>query len=259
MYTGFHRRSFNCRSFLLVAAVGLFAAAPLAAQQEDPGAHVYLAYYKVGFEDLEEYLTLYHEVEAPLMNTLVEEGVINGFGLQMHNVGGEYNIRQSIRTSDWASMGDFWTKHLDRYGEQHPREFERANEMLLAHTDEIWDITSSNVTAGAQFAHMYDSKFQVAFSEMDAWNAAWDEFMVPMMDQAIADGILGGWVIENHNTGGPDNWKVLYLFEEWDDIDDFFGQVLPQAMSNPRMLALMDSAMQSHDDIIWDNVAPPGN
>jgi len=246
------------KRLILAAFAVLLLAAPVAAQ-EDPGAHVYLAYYKIGFEDLEEYLTIYQEAEVPLLNTLVEEGVIRGFGLQTHNVGGDYNLRFALRTDDWASMGDFWSKHLERYGEQQPRAFARANEMLLAHTDEIWDITSSNVPTGAQFAHMYDSKFQVAFSEMEAWNAAWDQVMVPMMDQAMADGVLGGWVIENHNTGGPDNWKIIYMFEEWDDIDDFFGRVLPAAMSNPRMLGLMGSAVQAHDDIIWDNVPPPGN
>ncbi len=240
----------------LVAA--LLAAAPAAAQ-EDPGAHVYLAYFKIGYNDLPAYLELHDRVEVPLLNELVEEGVLTGFGLQTHNTGGEYNLRLAVRSNDWASLGDFWSKYLARFAERHPAEFARSNEMIVAHTDEVWDISRSNVPQGAPVRYLYDSKFQVRFSQMDAWNAAWNEHLIPLMDKAIADGLLGGWVIEEHNTGGPDNWKVLYLFESWDTMDDFFAAFLPAAMSNQTLLGLMGSAMQSHDDIIWETPQPPGN
>ena len=246
------------RRLILGAVLTLLAVSPAAAQ-EVTGAQVYIAYYQVGFDDLEDYIGLFQQNDVPILQELQEEGVIAGFGLQMHNTAGEYNIRFAVRSDDWASFGDFWSEYLGRSEQRHPRDFERASEMLQAHTDEIWDITSSNVPTGQQFTYMYDSKFQVAFSEMEAWNAAWTADMVPMLDQAIADGILGGWVIENHNTGGPDNWKILYLFESWDTIDDLFGRILPAAMGNPRLKALMGSAVQAHDDIIWETVPPSGN
>ena len=247
------------RRFILTAAITLLAVSPSAAQQADPGAHVYLAYYKVNFDDLEEYLTLFQQNEVPLLQAMQENGEIVGFGLQQHNTGGEYNLRFAVRGNDWESLGNFWANHLAAYEERNSRDFARANEMIQAHTDEIWDITSSNVQQAGPNRWMYDSKFQVRFGQMDEWNAAWNEVVVPMLDQAIADGLLGGWVIENHNTGGPDNWKVIYLFPEWDTIDDFFEQILPQTMTNPRLLGLMGSAVQSHDDIIWETVPPPGN
>jgi hypothetical protein len=79
-----------------------------------------------------------------------------------------------------------------------------------------------------------------------------------MLDAAIQDGTLGGWVIESHNTGGRYNWKVLYFFEEWDTIDDFFESVLPRIMGDAALWSRMGGMIQAHDDIIWTSVPNPG-
>ena len=123
------------RRFALTAAAALLAVTatttPVAAQ-DDPGAHVYLAYFKVNFDDLEEYLALFQENDVPLLNELVEEGVLTGFGIQQHNTGGEYNIRFAARSNDWNSLGDFWAKYLERYEQRHPADFARANAGCVA-------------------------------------------------------------------------------------------------------------------------------
>ncbi|UCC83802.1 MAG: hypothetical protein JSW46_02390, partial [Gemmatimonadota bacterium] len=65
-------------------------------------------------------------------------------------------------------------------------------------------------------------------------------------------GILGGWVRLGHHTGGPHNFKVLYMFDSWDDMDDLFQRALEtMAEQHPDEWARMSEMFQAHDDAIW--------
>ena len=33
-------------------------------------------------------------------------------------------------------------------------------------------------------------------------------------DKAIADGLIQGYVVEGHNTGGRFNWKIVWLYDD---------------------------------------------
>jgi hypothetical protein len=94
------------------------------------------------------------------------------------------------------------------------------------HRDEIWDVGEAHVPEGLDIAYMYASTFRVSFADMGEWNRLWSEVVAPILEQAMNEGLLGGWVRLEHNTGGPHNSKVLYMFDSWDDIDDLFGKLL---------------------------------
>jgi hypothetical protein len=87
---------------------------------------------------------------------------------------------------------------------------------------------------------------------------SWNETAAPILNGAMEDGILGGWVREGHNTGGRYNWKVLYLFEEWDHIDDLFERLVSQLMADAELWQKLGRMIAAHDDIIWTSVPEPG-
>jgi len=96
--------------------LALLAVAPVSAQEEtQPAAHVYEAYYDVGYGDLDEWNRQWNEYSVPILDALVEEGVIEGWSHWQHNVGGTYNVRFTARTHDWASIETFWSQYLERY------------------------------------------------------------------------------------------------------------------------------------------------
>ncbi len=68
---------------------------------------------------------------------------------------------------------------------------------------------------------------------------------------------IGSWVSEAHNTGGRYNWKVLYFFEEWDDMDDLFERVLSQLTADSELWQRIGNMMAAHDDVIWASVPNP--
>ena len=233
-----------------------FIVAPLDADAQDAEDNglVYVAHFKVAYSDLEEWIGLYHEHAVPVLQQLQEEGVITGWGVFQHSTGSEYNWRFAILAEQWGQYDQFWEEFFGRMRERSAEAFARSNAMIEAHTDEIWRITSQHFTdPEPETAYLYDSLFQIGFDDLGAWNRYWSETVGPILDQAMEDGLLGGWVVESHNTGGRYNWKVLYFFEEWDDIDDLFESVLGQIPSD----AALWHQIQAHDDVIWAAVPDP--
>lgn len=225
----------------------------LTAQEPAAPAHVYEAFYRLAFDDLEEWNRQYREYSVPILTELVEAGAIQGWSQWQHNTGSEYNVRFTVRTHDWASIGTFWDEYLSRLQEATPAdEWESGARMILAHRDEIWDVAEVHVPQGLNTAYLYAATFRVNFADMAEWNRAWTEVAAPILEEAMEEGILGGWVRLGHNTGGPHNSKVLYLFEAWDHIDDLFDKLLSElAEAHSEDFELVNRLIRAHDDAIW--------
>ncbi len=242
---------------LTLAVLAPFAAAAQEAEEQET-LQVYVAYYKIGYADMEEWIRLYHEVSVPILQELQDEGTIQGWNVWQHQTGGEYNWRFAVRAPQWAQLGQFWEQYLARLAERAPEDFDRSAGMIRAHYDEIWDITAVHIPDPEPATqYVYDARYQLAFTDMDEWNGTWDEVLAPVLDQAMADGVLGGWVLEGHNTGGRYNWKVLYFFEEWDDMDDLFARLTAAITADPAVWQRVAGMIDAHDDVIWSMVPEP--
>lgn len=246
------------RLLLLVLGLSLLvpmAAIPAAAQEEGarPATYLYEAYYKVNFADMDEWNRLFETYDVPVLEALQSEGVIDGWGHWEHNTGSDYNIRHAIRLFDWPSIDTFWDELLDRtFGAMSEADREITTRIIQAHDDQIWEINSTTFAENpGENALMYASTFDVSFADMGEWNRIWNEDAIPVLQEAMAQGILNGVVILGHNTG-PHNSKVLYLFDDWDDIDDmwdlFFTRMEEQHGEDFTNALRMS---RSHDDVIW--------
>jgi len=213
-----------------------------------------VASFKIAYSDVEEWIGIYHEHAVPTLQQLQEEGVITGWAVWQHSTGGEYNWSFAILAEQWDKYDQFWREYLGRLEERSADASARWNAMIQAHEDEIWNITSQHFSDPApEDAYLYEALFQVGYDDLDEWNRYWSESVTPILDQAMEDGLLGAWVILGHNTGGRYNWRILYFFEEWDDMDDLFELVLGQIPSD----AAIWQQIQAHDDVIWAAVPDP--
>jgi hypothetical protein len=239
------------RRTTLFLALLLFCPALDGVAQE--AAHVYEAYYKVKIGDLPEWNNYYFEHAVPVLEQLQSEGIIEGWNQWQHMTGGEYNIRFAIRAFDWAAYDTFWAEYLARTAAASSgAETERIMRMIQGHYDEVWDIGYVDLSEGAETAYMYASTYQFNFADTEEWNRIWMDVVGPNISAARDEGLVNGWVVLNHNTGGTHNFKVLYMFDEWDHIDDFFERVLgSMAEANPEDAQKFGQMVVSHDDLIW--------
>jgi len=87
---------------------------------------------------------------------------------------------------------------------------------------------------------------------MEEWNRLWTEVTIPILDELMDDGLLAGWVHLGHNNGGPHNSQFLYLYEDWDDIDDAFYR-LRETLARDHAVEwqTIQRLFDAHDDVIW--------
>jgi hypothetical protein len=257
-----YRRSSRWTSFLPVIPLIVTSGAPLAAQDEARAVtHLYEAYYKVSFANLPEWTRQFEAHSVPVLEALQAEGIIEGWGHWQHNVGSEYNVRFGVRTYDWASVGQFWDLYLERLLEATPAdEVDTLFRMVEAHEDEIWTLGPVRLAENSGTnSHMYASTFQVNFADEAEWDGIWSETVLPILGEAMEAGILGGVVLLGHHSGGAHNKKVLYLFEEWDHMDDMWSHFFARMEEDhPEAMAKLLSMTLAHDDVIW-SAAPSGN
>jgi hypothetical protein len=230
----------------------LMPAGPVVAQEGVDPSHIYEAYYQVNYADMPEWNRIFNEHAVPVLQDLQTKGVIQGWSQWQHQTGGEYNIRFTARTHDWGSINTFWSQYLPQVAARSAEDSDAIARMIKAHHDEIWDVAYINVPEGLETAYMYAATYRHSFADSQEWNRLWNEVAAPVINQAQADGLLGGWVQLTHNTGGSHNYKVLYLFQDWDHMDDFFQFTQSTMMErHPEEFQKFGGMIQAHDDIIW--------
>lgn len=242
------------RITLVLTLCGLMAPV-LVAQNAPVNTRVYISLYNVKYGDIPEYTAFYEANTRPILESMVADGTITGFGIHMHHTGGEYTIRQRLSGTDDTNFETAALVLNTRLMESNPSGSERQNRMIQAHTDEVWTIGRRNVPENTgTVQYVYEAQFQVNRAELPRWSQIWEDDMYPVLERAIADDLLAGYVVLEHNTGGRFNWKILWLSETWDSIDDFEAAFFGAApMDHP-----MWSMYTSHRDELWQAL-PPAN
>jgi hypothetical protein len=242
------------RACICFCALALIGAQPLVGQEPPQPNLVYEAYYRVDFDDLDEWNRRYWAYSVPVLEELREEGVIEGWSHSQHQTGGDgYNVRFTARTYDWGAIETFWSEYFSRLQAVTPAaEWADGGRLIAEHRDAIWDIEEVTFVDEPEFTHVYISTFRLNFADMGEWDEMWTDVAAPILAEAMSEGILTGWVKLGHNTGGPHNSKVLYFFNGWDQIDDLFAKLIgTMAEAHPDQFARINEMIRAHDDFIW--------
>lgn len=233
---------------LLFLALLALAGPDSAAAQSSERARLYEMYFKIDFTDVPAWVESYQTHEVPVLETLVEEGVLTGFNMYIHDTGGEYNVRYNLLAPNWDALGDYVDAYFARVDEE---ALEGFTSMVQEHVDQIWVVGGSSFPDGWEDASLvYESAFQLDFAAGQRWGDDFSEYTAPALKRAVDEGMLKAWIGLVHDTGGPHGIKFLYWFDDWDQTDDglnFINEVrqeLGMTMESTR-------GIRSHVDNIW--------
>ena len=238
---------------LLFTALLLALTAPgLTAQDGPPPDRIYIATYNIAYSDIPAWMASYTTVGVPILDAMVEEGILTGYNIWMHHTGGEHTMRQAFMGHAETDYEAFWEDYLGRLQAADPADFAATNAMIRAHEDEIFNMALVNVTPGdAQPRYLYEAKFQIPFGDLEEWGSIWEEHFVPVAEQMQAEGKVRGFVIQEHNTGSRWNWKFSWLFDEWDHFDEVEAAFFSALPLDHEVFGMF----YAHRDELWQ--APP--
>ncbi len=130
--------------FLLSALV---FASPLAAQEEEetpqPGTVVF-SQNKCPYENFPELNAVTDTVFAPVLDELVAEGKLLGWGVLTHAWGDEWNWNVYYSVESHRAFLDFWSEYSGRLNERHPGWWQRVWDLCTEHKDNIYSVSRAS-------------------------------------------------------------------------------------------------------------------
>ena len=208
-----------------------------------------VALHNIRYSDIPAFAELYRGTAVPIMEGLVEDGLITGFGVWMHNTGGKYNLRWHLLGMEGTNFEQAWTAIISGIAAEDPGALEAFNRSSLGHRDETWNLGMRNVESPDQASYVYENLFKVNRADLAEWNQLWGDVLAGL-DEAISDGLMRGYIVHEHNMGGEFNWNVVVFFDDWDTIDDaqvVFFENIP--LDHPIWTMAL-----AHKDEIWQRL-----
>lgn len=242
-------------TLLFLPLLAWLAPNPAVAQSEESPTppsdqlRVYEMYFKVDVTDLPAWVEFHQTHEAPVLKTLVEERILGGYQVWLHDTGGEYNVRYNLLTPNWDAIGDFVDAY---YSRMDPAALEGAMSMVREHVDQIWVVGGRGFPPGwaEETSLVYEAAFQLDFAAGSQWNDDFVQYTRPALERAVEEGVIKAWVALGHDTGGPHNAKYLYYLEDWDQVDDALA-FLNEVRVELGMTAESMAGLRGHTDEVW--------
>ena len=134
------KKIFNLAIILFL--VSLFTM-PIFGQDSDKPTVLVFSQNQVKMSDMGKVNQMIDSVFSPILNKLVDEGKLSGWGQLNHAWGDEWNLNIWYSAKDLSSFNAFWDEYVKRVTEQHPGAFGEVVSLFQAHKDNIYSIRSS--------------------------------------------------------------------------------------------------------------------
>jgi hypothetical protein len=96
---------------------------------------------------------------------------------------------------------------------------------------------------------VYFSFLKVDFTDMGQWITDYQEIEVPIFESFAERGLISGFGLAAHDTGGEYNLRMAIVVPEWDALDDFWEAYFAELPED--YLASNMAKIRKHTDEIW--------
>ena len=247
---------------ILVAAliVGLVSVACIAQEEEEdqdgPIGYVYSTYSVCKLSGQDRADEIVKEIEAPVYNALVEDGVINGWGWLSHHTGGQWRRLFYYQHDTVEGLLDAQDAMGERFDSMNLGDDADRSDLCPAHDDYIWTVELAGGDPDAPRAAAGLSVYMICNeSTEERADEIFESTTAPILDQLVADGKIASWSWLSHFIGGKyrrlqsmtgtDHKAVLAARGEL--IEALYGGDEPNAEA-----VELNEICSGHTDYMWD-------
>lgn len=108
--------------------------------QDQPNNILVVSYQKVKFGAIDDANKLFNEKMGPVLNSIVDDGMLRSWGLFNHAWGDEWNVNVWYVVDNMEAFTKFWQEYVKRLNEKSPGAFEGMREYIMEHKDNIYTI-----------------------------------------------------------------------------------------------------------------------
>jgi len=194
------------------------------------------------------------EFEVPIMDKLVEDGVMSDWGWMRHHTGGEWRrIRWfGADTLQAAIAGiDAMSAAMEAAAED---DDSPATDACPRHEDYIWEVQSRSDTEDRGPASM-SVYYSCKISDEARADEIFDELFAPVLNQYVEDGKLVSWGWQSHVIGGWFRRLQTITAADYETLLAVRQEALDTIYSEDSELgAEFAEICGPHHDYLWDNI-----
>ena len=121
--------------------IGAFTS--IAAQESEKPTILVFSQNMVKMSDMGKVQKAMDSLFVPILNSMVDQGKISGWGQLNHAWGDEWNFNLWYSAKDMKTFNEFWAEYVKTVSEKHPGAFGSVVSMFQAHKDNIYSIQHS--------------------------------------------------------------------------------------------------------------------
>ena len=127
--------------FVVLALVSITYSAVAQETQKPPKTGFFLFNQnKVAQENVAKVNAIWDSTFTPILNELMKEGKLLGWGLLMHAWGDEWNYNFYFVTENHRAFLDFWSEFFARVSKRFPGLMGKITPMIIEHKDNMYSI-----------------------------------------------------------------------------------------------------------------------
>lgn len=119
--------------------VFFFVAGNISAQSEEHPLLV-VSFQKVKLSDITAANKVINEKFAPILNGLVDDEFLYGWGLFNHAWGDEWNVNVWYTVKDMDAFSKFWSEYVKRIREKQPDAWNELRDYIQEHKDNMYTV-----------------------------------------------------------------------------------------------------------------------
>jgi hypothetical protein len=194
------------------------------------------------------------EFEAPVMDQLVEDGVISRWGYMRHHTGGQWRrIRWHGADSLQAAIAG-----IEAIGEAMEAAAEESDstpsDACPKHEDYIWEVLSTSGIAERAPASM-SVYYSCKISDEARADEIFEELFAPVLNKYVEDGKLASWGWQSHVIGGWFRRLQTMTATDYETLLAVRQEALDVIYAEDSELgAEFAEICGPHHDYLWDNI-----
>ena len=117
----------------------IFVTGNITAQSEEQPLLV-VSFQKIKMADIATVNKMINDKFAPILNRLVDDKMLLGWGLFNHTWGDEWNVNIWYTVKDMAAFDKFWDEYMKQIREKQPDAWKELRGYIMEHKDNIYTI-----------------------------------------------------------------------------------------------------------------------
>jgi hypothetical protein len=242
----------NLKRSLVLLGLVLLCCPAFAQEEEATSNFTYATYFYCDVAGQDQADELFKKNSAPVLDAMVKDGVISGWGWLAHHTGGQWRRIQYYQADSVNGLLDAQTEMNKRMAAANPTPDNTFGKICSAHEDYIWE-----VVAGAAGDSRGEAGFSVYYTCDQSQEERADEIFkkdfAPVFDKFVADGKFSSWGWSSHLIGGEYRRLQTMTAKDFKSLLNARTELIDEMYKEGfEAGAEFNSICNSHVDYLWD-------